>query len=331
MTQPQAIQPGRRSIGEQMALVIAWGLVVGLAGCEKAPVVTRSAEGDSKPIVTSAKSEVASVESLPGREAETERKASSESQPGSELRPEQVAAISRHGSADAMQSVLQTITGMPAGQAKIDLCKSLEVAGRSDLHPWLLDVLLATDDVEVSRALREEMGKVATTELLASAIAAYDRGTDPAQQQRALDFLQGVSGDASVPPVSGALLDLSRPVSEPVNQALARALAANGSGQAVDTLLRRLSQTSDADKTRFMTDLVRGVSRTEAGPQLLGATRGNKNASTIDSRIAAIQALQNYPTIETLNAMQAMTNDPDPRIRRASSQVVEICNKVLKR
>lgn len=240
-----------------------------------------------------------------------------------------VADLSRSGTAEQVRSVLLRLVALPPGQEKMDLVRALNVGARRELHPWLLEVFAGSDDVEVSRELKQQLAAKATPELIAVAIGVHDAGADATAQSRVLEFLRECSGDESVEALADALLEPSRPVSEPVNAAIARALAANGSGVAVDALLLRLSGAGDAE-AKFLADLLKGVTRPEAQGQLIRAAEGNKMASTVESRVASIQALGNYPTLETLAVMQRLSADPDVRIQRASGQVAGICRRVLK-
>jgi hypothetical protein len=244
---------------------------------------------------------------------------------------EAVTEISRTGSPEAVHQLLEVLVNLPDGDTKSDLCRQLALGSRPELHPWLFRVFLQTEDADLSRALSRELAPKATASLLAQVIETHDGSSEASVRSRALDFLRECSGDESVEVLTGTLRDHSRPVSEPVNSAIATALATNGSAIALDTLLARLSDTQDSGEAQFMTELVRTISRPETQSQLIGAARGNKVASTVASRVASIRALANYPTLETLEEMQRLTQDPDPRIQRASAQIVLVCQGALQR
>ena len=131
--------------------------------------------------------------------------------------------------------------------------------------------------------------------------------------------------------VSAIVNDPGNGMAEPMVRAAAEALARNASAPAVATLMRKLSASRDAPDSEALATLISGISNPAAQATLIYSARGNKDSPNPASRVVAIRALGNYPTLESLQAMRQLHRDADPAVQAASREVAQRIESIIGR
>lgn len=102
-----------------------------------------------------------------------------------------------------------------------------------------------------------------------------------------------------------------------------------GTAPAADYLLQRFASSKDpAEKERVFSAIV-NVQRPEARSAFEYAALGNKTAVAEATRVAAIQALGNYPDDATAQVLERLTQEKNAAIRTAAQAALGKVRKGL--
>ncbi len=224
------------------------------------------------------------------------------------------------GTEESITGLILLLRELSPGEAKTAICQKLAGVSGADRQGFLLELLLVDADPEVGRALAAPLARDADAGLVARLAALHDGDVAPAVKRGVLELLAEVSADALVPALGTLVADPGRRADDPLVVAASRALAHNGSSQALDVLFRKLDGTRDPSESAALAGLVEGITRPGALHFLLCASDGNKVAPSAASRAIAIRALKNYPCQDTRDALARLASDPEPSVRAAARE-----------
>lgn len=232
------------------------------------------------------------------------------------------------GTTDAVAGLLEILASMPPGELKSSVCQGLAQMETREKRDFLLGALPYIDG-DAQRAVSYALGVQADGALITSLVNRYDNSTDETIRASVLRVLGGATSPDAVEMVSAIVNDPNNGVSEPLVRAAAQALAQNGSAPAVATLVSKMNGSSAQHDRAALSDLVQNISNPAAEATLIYSAQGNKDASDPATRLAAINALANYPTIGSLNAMRQLSTDANPEIQAASLSVAQKIESVI--
>lgn len=212
-------------------------------------------------------------------------------------------ALARIGTPLATTALLDTLAQTKEGLYKEELGKRVASISNHDSWPILLDTALQTGDASVVRAAETSLSMMADTPVIDGIIARYEAAATEAEIERLTRMVRNIQS----PKATDSLVSLAGPVSSAPEDALQRAaidaLAKTGDPQSVSYLLRRLEATTPGQGTDVFNAITQ-INRPEAQTALLYAAAGNKEVSAEYGRIAAIQALKNYPDARTITLLE---------------------------
>lgn len=232
------------------------------------------------------------------------------------------------GTTDAVAGLLEILASLPAGEMKSNICQGLSQMETREKRDFLLGALPYVDS-DAQRAISYALGVQADGTLITSLVNRYDNTSDETIRSSVLQILRGSTSADAVEMVAAIVNDPNNGASEPMVRAATQALAQNGSAPAVATLLRKMDGSSDYKDMRSISELVEGITNPAAEATLIYSAQGNKDASNPVTRLAAINALANYPTIGTLNTMRQLSSDANPEIQAASRGVAQRIEAVI--
>lgn len=231
---------------------------------------------------------------------------------------------------ESVAGLMQITQGMPPGEQKSNICQGLSGMETREKREFLLGALPFVDG-DARRALAQAMGAQADSSLISTLVERYDNSGDEAVRSSVLQVLRdSISADA-VGMTSAIVNDPGNGMAEPMVRAAAEALARNASAPAVATLMRKLSASRDAPDSEALATLISGISNPAAQATLIYSARGNKDSPNPASRVVAIRALGNYPTLESLQAMRQLHRDADPAVQAASREVAQRIESIIGR
>ena len=222
------------------------------------------------------------------------------------------------GTDESLAALVAIMNGSPR-EEKVALGQWLSQTNTVSQRESLLRVLPLADR-ETARALATSLGSQADADFLAS--VANSLGF--AGSRLAEANMLAVVRNASSPDAVGVLLQIvaDNPADDPLVTAAAQALVASGTPPSVDAVIQKIDQSADPNQIAALSAILVEVSDPRAQQTLLYAARGNKAASKPSTRIAAIQALANYPTPETSELLKQLQSDTDAEIRDTAAKIL---------
>lgn len=234
------------------------------------------------------------------------------------------------GTTESVAGLMQITQGMPPGELKSSICQGLSGMETREKREFLLGALPYVDG-DVRRALGHAMGAQADSSLISALIERYDNFGDEAVRSSVLQVLRDSTSPDAVGMVSAIVNDPGNGMADPMVRAAAEALARNASGPAVAALMRKLSASNDAHDSEILSALIAGISNPAAQATLIYSARGNKDSPDPASRVVAIRALGNFPTLESLQAMRQLASDADPSVQAAAREVAQRIESIIGR
>lgn len=215
--------------------------------------------------------------------------------------------------------MIRQMASLPDGPEKLTLGAEIGSIRDRAAAPVLLDWAVSTTDRAVLRALIEALGPLADAELIAgiqSRFAAAFRADD---QYRLAKVIRNITNPDAAP----ALMDVANDPAAPPQIAVAatEALATIATAPAVSLLLGKIEEVPADDTQRLITAISR-IDRAEALPTLRYAAVGNKDTLSDRVRVAAIQALANFPDDETRQLLRELGGDTNGSVREAARAVL---------
>jgi len=232
-------------------------------------------------------------------------------------------ALARIGTPLATSVLLDTLSQTKEGPYKEELGKRVAGITNHDSWPLLLDSILQTGDATVLRAAGASLSMMADTPVVDAIVAYYDAASTEAEIER----LTQLVGSIQSPKATEALLALAGNTSslpqDSLQKAAVEALVRVGDPQCVSHLLRRLEAAPPGEGAELFSAITR-INRPEAQTALLYAAAGNKEVSAESGRTAAIYALKNYPTEQTLALLERIVAQEDnDKVRAAATRTLD--------
>jgi hypothetical protein len=232
-------------------------------------------------------------------------------------------ALARIGTPMATSALLDTLAQTKEGTYKEELGRRLSAITNHDSWPVLLDTMTQTGDATIARAASVSLARMADTPVLDEIIARYEAATTETETECLAQLVRNIQS----PDATDALLSLAGDVtSAPQNslqQAAVDALANVGDAQCLSHLMRRLEATTPGEGSAIY-DAITRVSNPEAHSQLLYAAAGNKEVSAEYGRTAAIEALRNYPSEETVALLERIVaQESNEKVVTAASRTLD--------
>jgi len=232
-------------------------------------------------------------------------------------------ALARIGTPMATSALLDTLAQTKEGAYKEELGRKLSAIANHDSWPVLLDTMTQTGDATVARAASVSLARMADTPVLDEIIARYETAATETETQR----LAQLVGSIQSPDATDALLSLAGDVTstpqDGLQKAAVDALANVGDAQCLSHLMKRLEATTPGEGSDIYNAITR-ISNPEAHSQLLYAAAGNKEVSAEYGRTAAIEALRNYPSEETVALLERIVaQESNEKVVTAASRTLD--------
>jgi len=232
-------------------------------------------------------------------------------------------ALARIGTPTATSALLDALTQTKEGPYKEELAKRVSSISNHDSWPTLLDSVLQTGDSTVVRAASAALSRMADTPVVDAIVAHYEVASTEVEIER----LTQLVGNIQSPKATEALLSLAGDISSAPQDALQKAaieaLAKIGDPQCVSHLLRRLEAAPPGEGTEVFNAITR-IDSPEAYTALLYAAAGNKEVSAESGRTAAIYALKNYPSEQTLVLLERiLAQEYNDKVRAAATRTLD--------
>jgi HEAT repeat protein len=231
-------------------------------------------------------------------------------------------ALARIGTPMATTALFETLTHTQDGEYKDELGRRASAIGNHDSWPLLLDSLLQTEDGTVARAAMTALAGMADRPIIDEVIARYDVAETEAEFERLARLVSNIHS----PNATSALLALAGEITsspqDSLQAAAIDALARVGDAQSVSHLIRRL-EASPLGEGADIYNAITQIRSPDAYSHLLHAAAGNKEVSAESGRTAAIQALGNYPSEETIALLERIV------AQEANEKVVTAASRTL--
>ena len=232
-------------------------------------------------------------------------------------------ALARIGTPMATTALLDTLAQTKEGSFKEELGRRIAGINNHDSWPTLLDTMTQTADAAVARAASTSLARMADTPVLDEIMARYEAAATEAEMQR----LAQLVGNIQSPKATDALLSLAGDIAsapqDALQQAAIDALANVGDAQCLSHLLQRLEATTPGEGTDVYNAITR-VSNPDVHSQLLYAAAGNKEVSAEYGRTAALEALKNYPSEETIALLERIVaQESNEKVVTAASRALD--------
>ncbi len=230
---------------------------------------------------------------------------------------------------EGVAGALELSQGLPPSELKTIICQKLSGIETREKRDFLMGAIAYVDS-DLQRALARALGAQADAEFIGVLIDRYDN--QPNEDVRASTLM--VLREAVVPEATEMLTaivnDPTNGVSEPLVRAASETLAKSATTPGVAALIRKLEASAGNDQ-QVLSDLVAGISSPAAHSGLLFSAKGNKESKSAVARVAALKALSNYPTMETLQVVRPLMADPDSQVQAAARDVVNKIERIIGR
>jgi len=160
-----------------------------------------------------------------------------------------------------------------------------------------------TGDATVARAASASLARMADTPVLDEIMARYEAAATETEMQRLTQLVAGIQSPQATDALLSLAGDIASAPQDGLQQAAIDALANVGDAQCLSHLLQRLEAAAPGEGTAIYNSITR-VSNPDVHSQLLYAAVGNKEVSAEYGRTAAIEALRNYPSEETVALLE---------------------------
>jgi len=232
-------------------------------------------------------------------------------------------ALARIGTPLAASALLDRLSQTKEGSYKEELGKRVASISNHDSWPILLDSIIQTGDATVLRAAGASLSTMADTPIVDAIVAHYDAAGTEEMAERLAQLVRNIQS----PSAAEALLSLAGHVSsapqDSLQQAAVDALGKIGDPQCVSHLLRRLEAAAPGEGTEVFNAITR-INSPEAYTSLLYAAAGSKEVSAENGRTAAIFALKNYPSGETIALLERIIAEVDnDKVQAAATRTLD--------
>jgi len=223
------------------------------------------------------------------------------------------------GALAPVDAMVRRLAALPDGEEKMQLAKEVGAIRDRAAVPVLLDWAVITQDRALLRSALDALGPLADAETIAEIQRRFTAAFRADDRYRLAKILRNITNPDAAP-VLIALAE-SPDTPQPLHVAATEALATIGTPAAVSTLLGRLAVADPDDTGRLLTAISR-IDQPSALPALRFAALGNKEASSEQARVAAVQALAHFADDDTRQALQQLTGDPVPAVRAMAAEIL---------
>ncbi|HSV98956.1 MAG TPA: hypothetical protein VLI39_02205 [Sedimentisphaerales bacterium] len=232
-------------------------------------------------------------------------------------------ALARIGTPLATSALLDTLAQTKEGTYKEELGRRLSAITNHDSWPVLLDTMTQTGDATVARAASVSLARMADTPVLDEIAARYEAATTEVEMERLAQLVRNIQSPAATDGLLSLAGHVASTPQDSLQQAAVDALANVGDAQCLSHLMQRLEATTPGEGSTVYSAITR-VSNPEARSQLLYAAAGNKEVSAEYGRTAAIEALKNYPSEETVALLERIVaQESNEKVVTAASRTLD--------
>ena len=209
---------------------------------------------------------------------------------------------------------------LPEGDEKMQLAHEIGRLSEPAAMPVLLNWATTTPDRVILRASLSALARMGDAEMIDDVQRRYAATRSYDDRYR----LARIIGSITNPDAAPALMALADSSEAPTQLAVAAtdALATLGTGPAVSLLLQKI-ETQEPEESQRLQTVIGRINREEALPTLQFAARGNKDTPAARGRIAAIQALGNFPREETTELLEELSSDPTKEVSDAARALLD--------
>jgi hypothetical protein len=229
----------------------------------------------------------------------------------------------RMGSPHAVRVVMSFITALPEGDFKEGVVRRTLSIYNRESFPAILELITSTTDASVLRVSRAAFSKLIDSESLQKVLDTYDATSDSKLRERLASSVSMVANEDATPLLMHVVADSGVSAMDGMVKASVEALRQIGTAPAVDAIVERLnSETSDEPRAMLSAELAQVVNpAAEAGLQS-AAMGQTKFATTPEARVAAIQALTNFPSAETQESLRQLQSATEPQVSFAATEAL---------
>ncbi len=220
----------------------------------------------------------------------------------------------------ALGGILHLASQLSPGELKSHVCHHLSERDTRETRDLLVDALPVVDS-DTRRALAESLGKHADSDFVFQMVERFDRADDSRTKTHTLQVLRALRSRQAIDALNAILADPSVQASAPVIQVAAQVIAENATAPMVNTLTGRIDRSTDEKESAELADVVATIRTPAARSALIYAAKGNRDATRPPARIAAVRALANFPSAESMETLRRLQDDPDTEVRRVSREV----------
>jgi HEAT repeat protein len=222
------------------------------------------------------------------------------------------------GSAEALEGLVHVLHSLKPGDRKTRICQELSQIDTREQRDILLG-LMPSADPDTRRALAIALGAQADSALVMRLIDRFDSTDEVQARDSAQLVMSAIQSPAAMETLAAVVTDPINGMSDPMVAAAADALARAANPPGVNALLQKMSASESREDSEAIGKLIAAISNPIAESALIFAARGNKDAAKPAVRLAAVRALENFPTLESLAVLQQLQRDDNPDIRAASA------------
>jgi HEAT repeat protein len=234
------------------------------------------------------------------------------------------------GTTDAIGALVYILQCLQPCELKTDICQKLSQMDTRNVRDYLLG-LMPSAEPETRRALAIALGAQADSGLVMRLVDQFDSASDENEKASAKLVMSAIVSPEATETLAAVVTDPTNGMSDPMVAAAAQALARSASAPSVSTLLRKMGATENPDEAHALGELIEGITSPLAESALIYAAGGNKDASAPEVRLAAVRALANFPSAESLQVLRRLEKDQDPAIQAASKDIANKIQSVLGR
>jgi HEAT repeat protein len=230
----------------------------------------------------------------------------------------------------ALKGVLQISTQLPPGELKSHICRQLSSMEPQESRNVIFESLPKVDS-DTRRALAQSLGTHADSAFVLTLIERFDHAPDSRTKSNALQVLKALNSRQAIETLNSVLADPGNQASAPVIKVAAQVVSENATAPIVNTLTARMDRTTDSKELVELADVVSTIRTPASRSALIYAAKGNRDSTRPPTRVAAIRALSNFPSAESMEALRQLQTDPNVDVQTTARQVAEKMQDALGR
>ena len=234
--------------------------------------------------------------------------------------------LAEMGTEAAVAELLKAFSALPEeSEVQREVGDAITTVSNQAAAPFLLAQLVSRDaDDAAVDVIQRALANLADPALLANFAKEYASASDDAVKERLADTVRHVQKPDCVPALAELMQAGKGDCSDPLVAAAADTLGIVGTAEAVNALIRQLTNAETTDKTGLLAAITR-VRNPDALPVLKSAALGTLPDAGRAVRLAAIVALGILPHNQSGSVLQGLAiGDPDPEIRHAALEMLRL-------